>query len=578
MEKISNVIAAPQLSDYFVSHAEIEYLYDGEGENSGAIDPNALSAGGGPFIFRMILRFVDTSRAVASEIPNRLQQTLKQVLPSMGNQAIQELNSQIVSHLERMGINSLESFEYLEKKIIEKMPDILELYNNTALIQRLNGLFETEYGIVWFAPKLWREYKLRQIELFLKAVRQGKQIGPFAADFNKNMKAYLDTLCQTLEPIPPEYVTFDVEWETDFSYYVAYKKSQEGVIIRVLMDLHSNSGLFAEIPLQAILAPYGKKRYNDVYGLLLESDAGVQERNGFRYTNHKCKIIIEEGGRKELCFSSGIMIKLADSVTTTREAIQGDFKQYAYLWEWFDKSKFDYSRDSHRKMYLSSFLNAKSGFFEIFKYAQEKYGISLKYPKTNVFGKKSIPNMDGYSEFVNIKDGGWCSTGGKHVHLVKKEHLKRDVEKLHYPGYLVQIHIPSLLFIHEDGTKYHGHARKVSIVNRSGDIVHLGFFLRMVEESKGNSSGYRAYRMVFNDEGNFIVSYRTGGEPQTYLSLEETKLKPLVSDLKAFLIEVKQEWHKQIYALNKFVAEEDVPAFVAQLVKDGKLSKRYLIS
>lgn len=562
-----------------ISHAEIEYLWDTKKGKRGAIDPNALSAGGFPVVFRTVLEHVDVSESIkSSEYRGMVLQAIKESFPLLEKKLSEELAETNVQALEKMGIVDRELIEIYSKQLKIVSPHLNQLYRN-EYFSRLKALLSTEYGISWVYPKLWQVYRTKKIEKVIDLEARGKSIGPFSYNSMKEIVDYLDHLLKTLLPIPQKrYVMFDVEWESDTSYYIAYKLQLLGIHAEVFSDLHSNCGIFAEIPLRALLAPYGKSGYREVYKLLVsQGNSDSSSKREVSYSNGKSVVKYTHNKGVEIELPNKVNVLIMAKCKAANTFQEHSFKQYAYLWEWFPKDAFHFDVYDQRKMYYSSLFNAKSCFFEVLNFGERKYSILIQKPKTVILSQKELSQIDLPTLEITIKDGGWCSTGGKHVHRVKSKDLEKIVKEVKYSGYVIQENTPSVLFTKRGNKNMHGHVRKTSIIDKEGNVVHAGFVFKLVEESRGNSSGFLSYVLYYNESCEFVFAKEVGTETRIFYSLKEAELVPLYN-LEKLLKEVRNEWEKCMYVLNKFVSEEDVPTFVARLVKDGKLSKRYLIN
>lgn len=562
------------LPECFVSHAEMEYLYDPTGKNSGVIDPNALSAGGFPFVFRIVLEQIKLENHLTESELARLRDSVRVAFPRLAKSEQLLLIEIMANTLREMGVSG--NLILFSSAVIRKA-SILNTRYTKDYFKRLKALFASMYGVTWILPQLWKDYRLKKVKQFIAIAEAGKSVKFFNKQVVKQIYEYMEAFVAVLGEIKgPTYMTYDVEWESDMSYYIAAKLEARKIATTVLIDLHANSALYSEVPLQAICAPYGSSVYKEVYQVLVNPEES--KRNGNSVFIKRGEVTIEVSYKaKKLIIGSQKEIDLNGFVVTTVESVTNEFKQYAYLWEHFDRAFFQRSNDSHRKMYLSNLLNAKSAFFTILEAQESAFGERIAHPLTMfVVKRKGDFALTAMSEKVAVKEGGWCSTGGKQVDVLDKHEVTEFVSKCMYEGIVVQSYVPSILFTHY-GTPMHGHIRKASIVKRGGEVVDAGYVLKLIEQEKGNSSGYRSHMLYFDESGKFTFGKEIGGNSALYTRLEQVGLLPNVDFAKLF-VEVKSEWSKAMYGVNKFVSEHDMYDFARELAESGKLSKRYILS
>jgi hypothetical protein len=460
--------------------------------------------------------------------------------------------------------------------MLRKAGILNELYTKDYF-KRLKALFSTVHGISWVLPVLWKEYRQRKVRQFIKIAEEGKSIKFFNRTVVRQVYNYMESFVAVLGNVKSlHYTTYDVEWESDMSYYIAVRFEARGIDTKVLIDLHSNTALFAEVPLPAICAPYGSNVHKEVYQALISPENNVR-KSGSVFLK-KGEVTIEVNGKaKTLTVGEGKKVPLEDFVVTANESYSTDFKQYAYLWEHFDQAFFQYTNESHRKMYLSNLLNAKNAFFSIIEAGEREIGERVAHPKTILVSRREKAlDLGDFSERVVVKEGGWCSTGGKQVEVVSKGEIEKVVRDCNYEGITLQNYTASIFFT-LNGTPMHGHIRNASIIKRNGEIVDAGFVLKLIEQEKCNSSGYRSHMLYFDESGKFVFGQGIGGGTEPYTRLEQVGLIPTVN-LQEIFREVRTEWEKAMYGVNKFVCENNMLDFARELAESGKLSKRYLIN
>jgi len=565
------------LQECFISHAEIEYLWDPQGNDTGFIDPNALSAGGFPFVFRTILDQIavdDTHLSISAK--SAVKEAIKAAFPSLAEKEILELLAVIINSLQQIGATEDRVVDEFCIKLRIKGPLLTSLYTKDYF-SRLRILFASEYGIVWCYNQLWKRYKLLKVTKFKEIVVKRQGISFFPKEVVMRVYEYMEAFLSTLGRVAsPTYTTYDVEWESDMSYYIAESLEKQGIAVTVLSDLHANTGLFSEIPLKALVAPYGNTQYRDIYSMLLNPVESSFSQSRVYFKGNSTTLIATPE-KKHILINGKLGIDLRENVFLTHETASENFKQYAYLWEHFDKSQYNVANESHKKMYLSSLLNAKSAFFELLQQQEQQEGFLIARPKSIVFSRDTQPtSFDGFAQWVTIKEGSWCSTGGKHVHRKPCDELQSFLSNVDYQGIVVQNYVPSILF-YQQGQPLHGHVRKASMIKRNGEVVHAGFIIKLIAIEKGNSSGYKSHMLYFDESGNFVFGKDIGDKSVHYTNLSQANLEPAVDFSRVFL-HAKQEWLKAMYALNKFISTQRLDDFTTQLVKDGKISERYLIN
>lgn len=583
------------LDEYPIHLAEFEHLYDKNEALRGHIDPNALSAGGFPFILRRVLiqlyadlRNIEPTVDV-SDIP--YVKEISEILISdfeIEEKIANELTSNLLNLYRVMLLNNINETDY--RQLVRSVRLVATKLDCSKTIKdrnkALTKILSTETGLAYLNPKFWIKHRINLIEELYKRSLSGQNIGTFSNEFLKNLIKYIEAYTDAIY-LPDQHIinqtkqfnSYDVEWESDLGY--AAKRIIEmkcpGVTVNVYCDLHSNTGIVSLIPLNALTAPFGGKKADEIYRLLISGKVKSEGKQLSIILPHKKYPYIEMKTGDNSCsihFSRDNIANLQGCNRLT-DVISESFNQFAYLYEHFPNSELNLQNNSHKKMYLSSVLNAKAALFEIYNHSD----VEISYPSTFIDTDKINPVS--YAKFLNegklvVKEGGWCSTGGSQVDIYVKEDLSGIDDR--YLTNVVQPYVPSYLIKHK-GIPLHTHVRKISVISNLGRIVHAGYITKSSHVNRTNSSAFKTIVLVFDEEKRFIFGVFVGRESITFHNLVEADIEISLGkeDFHDFLEEVKTNWCRAMYVLNRYCAG-DISTRFNKMVDQGIIDRKYYIN
>lgn len=565
-EKIKGL---PHLPVYL---AEYEYLHDVPAK-SGHIDPNALSAGGLPVgILSKIRNEILDNKLLQKKLnePNSLsdEEILREIKKHDENTL---LYNDIVKTFKDLFINLITDEEL---KLISRYLSNNKITNKNEL--NLNSLFKND-------SELYKHHQINIIKTLIKATENGDSIKNYSNKFLNRLLESLNAIKSNISISKKDEAIHDfyVGWEATLGHCLAtlFLMDDNKNDYNVWYDLHSDTNLFTTVPLNILLSDLSKSKYAKIYKLLIH---GAYIQNGdelivklenskeeFPYMKH-CKSTLE------IFYNKNDKIVL-ESVYSGTHLSTKQFNQYAYLYEHFNKDIFDLKNESHKQMYLSSLLNAKGAFYQMLKSDVEKV-VPITYPETCINFDRNWFNKFEDSIKIIIKEGGWCSTGGKGVILKTKKEII-DNPKI-YENYIVPVfqeYLESKLFKIED-TEIHGHIRQLSYINADKKIVHLGYFLKLSFSRNINSSAYKSIILTFDDSGEFLKGIMTGNTERYFDSLEEMGIEHCLNkeEWLNVLSNAKMSWLVTTYYINKYL-NGDLKKSLNKLVEEGVVSDKYLI-
>ncbi len=489
------------LGEIYVPLSECEYLYDDVTGESGHIDPNALSAGGFPWLLRSVLRYISN-----------------------------------------------------EDKQIE-----------------VKNLAQGDH-------QLWSQYRVELIRELEEAALTGKDVGPFTNEILKNMLKFGEYYVSNLDvPESGDFSDYKVPYEADLGYLVKYflEKSNPNITVKIWNDLHNNSGLFSLAPLDVLFVKLGKQKLKVAYKVLVhgksvETSVGVKiSIEGTEFPN--LEYVKSRPGILRLSLSDKNAVEL-DGVFDTEHTLTDSFNQYAYLYEHFPKDKINLSNPSQKTMYLSSVLNAKSCFFRVYEEGEKKYALNVKYPETFI---NQWPNWNIEKLGCIVKEGGWCSTGGKQVYFSFDENqVKNLATKMVSAVYQKNIISP---FIKMDGKILFGHVRNLAILNKDGEVHNLGYLLKLTDTF--NSSRYLTAILYFDPKGNYVYGVEDSNTNKEIPDLGgKVKLIYTLQKMKKIFSDSYKNWLVGMLYMNDFCRRFEFKNRINDMIENRTIDTRYRIS
>ncbi len=585
-----------ELKDINVHLAEFEYLYDPNGVNSGQIDPNVLSAGGFPVailrvIFDLILQDQLSSKYIEhAHFERQLEATLKDNF-SLTAIEIAELAKNIATKIAAYFCNTweesktnliLKELKSFKKNGLDRVD--LNLFKSDKVL--LERLFEDKYGLGFLNSQLWLKHKVSLVNKLYEKIESGESVGPFNGAYLKNLASfienYIDALKLTNPPEKTKFADYKVEWESDLGYILKYQieKKYPNYSVDVFCDLFTKSELFSLIPLKSHTLFLSKGKFKLIYDLLhknlkIDTDHSLtlkSAENQFPYIQ-----FMKNSGKTYCHFSESLVVEIKDT-WNTQTTLTENYNQYAYLYDSYPKSKIDINKASDRKMFLSSFLNAKASIFKIYEEMEENYGLKVERPKTLLTNQKDIKITQVQDLIMNnklvIKEGGYCSTGGSEVEVIDIDSQQASINTP-YITTVIQTYVPSNIFS-LDNMDMHAHIRNVSVLNSKGECVHLGFVSKASFQGKGNSSAYRTIVLAFDNYGNFTHGIYHNPNPEYFYKLEDHNITLNMTDkeFKNLLSKVRNNWLLAMFYTNKYF-ENDFKDKTNILVNNKVVDKRY---
>lgn len=403
------------------------------------------------------------------------------------------------------------------------------------------------------------EQRLNGIALFVHYARTGRDIGPFSATLVKRYHHFLEEYVQVMLP---DFVNeaaisdFKVSWEADLGYFCQYyvQLHAPNCQYTVWHDLHAKSGLFARGPLAVLGALWSKKTLAIVYQTLRLGE-GIRVGSTFlvKRPGKLWPVLQCRGGQLKIDLSKDRRV-IALDVFLAEEILTPVFNQYGYLYQLLPQACRGMETLSKRRALLSSLGNAKAALFAIYGLAEQARDNYLQRPPTRILTGNHIAKNDlqklSYHSKVVIKEGSHFSAGGQEVKILDLSEQPETI-RLPFATTVAQGFVPSLLFSIE-GRPLHGHVRVLALLTAAGKRLTAGFVCKLTTSAVGNSSAFVTISLLFDLDGSFVAGQFSGTKPRFFTSLDEARLKPLLSknEWLAFLNRAEANWDQSLAVLN----------------------------
>lgn len=568
--------------------AEFEYLWDPKQKDSGHIDPNILSAGGFPFILHSILTEIyddsvlgsiyEPSKLEIGKLKEKILNILKDFRSDIGENDLLDIAKDLAKNYLKIFCNKLYEEDFIEfRKAVQSWYKEKWSGEWEALVKVTDDVINLSF----YNHQIWVNHKMRLIDIMVEISKREEVTINFGDKYLKEVlrfgRYYMSNLNISELSSNAEFPDFYVSWEANLGYLLKFMADSSTPNYTVYNDLHSNSGLFSLVPLEVLTSELSNKKGKALYSLLVHGEKRYVDG---KYIIKKSKDDYPrlEHYNQECIFyyssNTKLTIKGVQSASDILEQNK-NFNQYAYTYEYFDKERFDVDNRFHRFMYLSSCLNAKSSWYRIYEEMEKKHKKHLAHPQTKINPPlNNLVNEDESVQDIIVKEGGWCSTGGQKVFKTKKNEVAKYLDyDLVCP--IVQTFVPSPIFRSAD-EEIHGHIRKISILNNKGDILHLGYVVKLNNKDNINSSAFKSIALIYDEDGGFIQGQFIGSDMKTFYRLEDGDLRLNMSSdqWKKLLDDVKDSWIRAMYYINDYCLGDFRERFNS-MVSEGILDKRY---
>lgn len=585
-----------KIETIYVPLAEFEYLYDPNIKNEGQIDPNALSAGGFPsFILGSIMDHIYNKRVlhpascyIGNDTKNYLEKSLIETFGKrinsnhFGDLILRSLNKYITDDID---------FNFVKKLIID-LKDAYSLAVSSKIDPSLENpssfltkVFQNEQTISFLGESYWVAHRMNLVADFYKIKNSGRGIGPFSNNLLRDVDQFLTHFTEAsgffdskIIDFSQPFNSYSVYWSSYLSYFIKYKLNERFPELQtnVWLDVHANTGVVSLKPSQTYVSIFSKKKaevfYQLVRSLKLKKIADKVKKADKKYptiTKGKQCFRLTFNAKQELDL---VGIKLVEDTLTD------NIHQEAYLLNFFPKSKLKIDNYFHQEVVLSSLLNAKAALFEIYRDESKKHHLQIRSPFTLTFNKKlpgpKLVTSKIKTDFVVVKEGGRCSTGGEEVDIVSKKLLKiADLRK--YITTVVQDFVPSQIFS-INGKPVHSHLRRIAVLTKEKNVFSLGYIFKIAFRKNLNSSSFVTISVYYDNDYNFVIGKFSGSKSTEFYDMKKNGLK-LNLNKSQFIDFIKRsckDWELSIFYLNDYF-QRNFKGRVNRLVDEGFVTQLY---